>query len=117
MKSKHHKYSFLCALLALMTILSMVMIIGTDTGWGKVEVTHQVLTSADGDEINSMLYKPKAADKDLPGAAMPSLPGITPVAIIPISRPVTVKLPRAQSQAYRLWVKRPSSIQLKVMTL
>lgn len=64
MKSKHHKYSFLCALLALMTILSMVMIIGTDTGWGKVEVTHQVLTSADGDEINSMLYKPKAADKD-----------------------------------------------------
>lgn len=50
--------------LALLCLLSTVLIIGTDTNWGKVETTRMVLTSADGDEISAMLYKPKNASAD-----------------------------------------------------
>ncbi len=51
-------------ILALTCLLSMLLIIGVDTDWGKVETTHMVLTSADGDEISAMLYKPKNASPD-----------------------------------------------------
>lgn len=55
----------LCFLLAFLFLASsMFLIIGTDTAWGKVEVTRLNLTSADGDQISAMMYKPKAAQPD-----------------------------------------------------
>ena len=55
----------LCFLLAFLFLASsMFLIIGTDTAWGKVEVTRLNLTSADGDQISAMMYKPKAAQTD-----------------------------------------------------
>ena len=47
-------------------VLSLILIIGTDTSWGKVEVTRMILTSAEGDQISAMLYKPKNASPDNP---------------------------------------------------
>lgn len=46
--------------------LSIVLIIGVDTCWGKVEITRMILTSAEGDQISVMLYKPKSASPDNP---------------------------------------------------
>lgn len=51
---------------ALMMLLSLVLIVGTDTAWGKVEVTKLNLTSADGDQVSAMLYKPKDASPENP---------------------------------------------------
>ena len=57
-------------ILALVTVLlfalSLVLIIGTDTNWGKVEVTRMTLTSPDGDEISALLYKPNSATPETP---------------------------------------------------
>ena len=49
-----------------MMLLSLVLIVGTDTAWGKVEVTKLNLTSADGDQVSAMLYKPKDASPENP---------------------------------------------------
>ena len=61
-------------ILALVTVilfaLSLLLIIGTDTNWGKVEVTRMTLTSADGDEISAMLYKPNTATPETPAPAV-----------------------------------------------
>ena len=61
-------------ILAVVTVilfaLSMLLIIGTDSDWGKVELTRMTLTSADGDEISAMLYKPKTATPDNPAPAV-----------------------------------------------
>ncbi|MDD4011357.1 MAG: alpha/beta hydrolase [Sphaerochaetaceae bacterium] len=46
--------------------LSLLLIIGTSTSWGKVEVTDLALATGDGDKIHVLLYKPKEANKDNP---------------------------------------------------
>lgn len=55
---------------ALAAVIALVTIIGTDTNWGKVEVTRMTLTSADGDEISAMLYKPNTATAENPAPAV-----------------------------------------------
>ena len=58
----------LIALLAviLVALIALAMVIGTDTNWGKTEVTRMTLLSADGDEVSAMLYKPKSATSETP---------------------------------------------------
>lgn len=51
---------------AVLFALSLTLIIGIDTNWGKTEVTRMTLTSADGDEISAILYKPKTATPENP---------------------------------------------------
>ncbi len=63
MKTSTRVYTLITVLLF---ALSLVLIIGTDTDWGKVEVTRMTLTSADGDEISAMLYKPHTATPETP---------------------------------------------------
>jgi len=41
--------------------LSMLLILGVDSNWGSVQVKRMTLTSADGDRISAMLYRPKSA--------------------------------------------------------
>ena len=51
---------------ALLLILSTVLVIGVDTDWGNVEVTHLVIPTADGDEVNALMYKPATATPENP---------------------------------------------------
>lgn len=60
----------LALITAVLFALSLLLIIGTDTNWGKVEVTRMTLTSADGDEISAMLYKPSTATPETPAPAV-----------------------------------------------
>lgn len=53
-------------IVALFFVLSLILIIGSDTNWGKVEVTHLNLASAEGDQVSAMLYKPKSASSENP---------------------------------------------------
>lgn len=57
-------------ILCVSIILSLTLIIGTDTAWGKVRVEKMVLSSADGDVFNAMLYRPKSATADNPAPAV-----------------------------------------------
>lgn len=50
--------------------LAMIMIIGVDTNWGKTTVKKLSLTSADGDVISALLYKPKSATPENPAPAV-----------------------------------------------
>lgn len=59
-------YKILALALVCIMALSLALIIGTDTAWGKVEMTRMTLVSADGDEISAMLYKPKSATPETP---------------------------------------------------
>lgn len=45
-------------------VLSLLLIIGIDTNWGKVEVTKLNLATAEGDQLSAFLYRPKSANKD-----------------------------------------------------
>ena len=65
MNKKHTRIIALIIVLAL-SIFSLVLIKGTDTNWGKTEVTKLTLSSADGDEISAMLYKPNTASPESP---------------------------------------------------
>lgn len=56
-------------ILVVMFILALTLVIGTDSNWGKTEVSHMVLVSPDGDEINAMLYKPDTATAENPAPA------------------------------------------------
>lgn len=51
---------------AVLFALSLTLIVGIDTNWGKTEVTRMTLTSADGDEISAILYKPNTATPETP---------------------------------------------------
>ncbi|MBR5382704.1 MAG: alpha/beta fold hydrolase [Clostridia bacterium] len=51
-------------------ILTFLFVIGTDTAWGKVRVEKMVLSSADGDVVNAMLYKPRTATAENPAPAV-----------------------------------------------
>ena len=46
--------------------LSLLLIIGIDTNWGKTEVTKLNLATADGDQISAFMYRPKAATAENP---------------------------------------------------
>lgn len=50
--------------------LALFLTIGTDTAFGKVEVSHLIIPSADGDEINCLMYRPKSATIDNPAPAV-----------------------------------------------
>lgn len=56
--------------LLIMVVLSLVLIIGVDTDWGKVELSRLTLASPDGDEISALLYKPKTATAETPAPAV-----------------------------------------------
>ena len=56
--------------LLLTTALSLTLVIGVDTDWGKVELSRLTLASPDGDEISVLLYKPKAATAAAPAPAV-----------------------------------------------
>ena len=70
MKTKHSGKIIGIIAVILVAVIAMTMVIGTDTNWGKVEVTRMTLTSADGDEISAMLYKPKTATPENPAPAV-----------------------------------------------
>lgn len=55
------RMSLALILVLLMFATSLVLIIGTSTSWGKVEITDLNLVTADGDKIHTLLYKPKNA--------------------------------------------------------
>jgi len=57
---------FITVLIAILLVfaLSVVLITGTSTTWGKVEITDLNLVNADGDKIHTLLYKPKAANEE-----------------------------------------------------
>lgn len=50
--------------LAFVFALALTFIVGTDTAFGKVEISELNLVTADGDELHTMLYKPKTATAD-----------------------------------------------------
>lgn len=59
------KLTKIFALISVLTlVLSLILINGIDTDWGKVETTRLELTSADGDRICALLYKPVAASPE-----------------------------------------------------
>lgn len=58
--------SIAAVIMVFVLLLSLVLIVGTDTAWGKVETTKLNLTSADGDQVSAMLYKPKSASAENP---------------------------------------------------
>ena len=55
MKKKISGYGIFAIILCVCVILSLTLVIGTDTAWGKVRVEKMVLSSADGDVVNAML--------------------------------------------------------------
>ena len=57
--SKTH--GIFAGILIVLFVLTLTLVIATDSNWGKTEVSHMVLVSPDGDEINTMLYKPNTA--------------------------------------------------------
>ncbi len=63
MKSKH---IIGVAVTFILFALAMIMIIGVDTNWGKTTVKKLTLSSADGDVISALLYKPKSATPENP---------------------------------------------------
>ncbi len=70
MKRKLSGYSIFAIILCIAVILSFTLVIGTDTAWGKVRVEKMVLSSADGDVFNAMLYRPKSATAKNPAPAV-----------------------------------------------
>ena len=50
--------------------LALILIIGIDTNWGNTTVKKLTLSTADGDVISAILYKPKTATPDNPAPAV-----------------------------------------------
>ena len=61
---KTHLFGLLLSVVLM--ALSLLLIIGVDTNWGKTEVTKLNLASGDGDQISALMYRPKAATADNP---------------------------------------------------
>ena len=61
---KTHLFGLLLSVVLM--ALSLLLIIGVDTNWGKTEVTKLNLASGDGDQISAFMYRPKAATADNP---------------------------------------------------
>ena len=51
---------------ALLFALSLVLIIGIDTNWGKAELTNMTLVTPDGDEISALMWRPLSATPENP---------------------------------------------------
>ncbi len=66
--AKKHLVGLLIAVVLM--ALSLLLIIGIDTNWGKTEVTKLNLASGDGDQISAFLYRPKAATAENPAPAI-----------------------------------------------
>lgn len=60
--------SIIC--IVVLSALALILVIGTDTAWGKVRVEKMVLSSSDGDVVNAMLYRPKTATAENPAPAV-----------------------------------------------
>lgn len=56
--------------IAIAVAVTFLTVIGTDTAWGKVRVEKMVLSSADGDVVNAMLYRPRTATAENPAPAV-----------------------------------------------
>ncbi len=63
MFKKNKAVKIAAIILTLVLALSLTLIVGTDTSWGKVEVSKLTLVTPDGDEISALLYKPYAANE------------------------------------------------------
>ncbi|MCR5722874.1 MAG: alpha/beta hydrolase [Lachnospiraceae bacterium] len=70
MKKKLSAYSVTAIIIAVFAVLSLILVIGADTAWGKVRVEKMLLSSADGDVVNALLYKPKSATAENPAPAI-----------------------------------------------
>ena len=66
MKKKLSSLSIALIATLLVFALSITLIIGTSTAWGKVEITDLKLASGDGDKIHALLYKPKNVNEENP---------------------------------------------------
>lgn len=66
MKKRMSSLSIALIATLLVFALSMTLIIGTSTTWGKVEITDLDLATGDGDRIHALLYKPKTATEENP---------------------------------------------------
>ena len=60
--------SIIC--IVVLSALALILVIGTDTAWGKVRVEKMVLSSSDGDVVNALLYRPKSATPENPAPAV-----------------------------------------------
>ncbi len=60
--------SIIC--IVVLSALALILVIGTDTAWGKVRVEKMVLSSSDGDVVNAMLYRPRTATAKTPAPAV-----------------------------------------------
>ena len=60
------RYTIVAIAVAVLFLFSVILTVGVDTDWGRVEVTHMVVTTADGDEVNCLLYKPSTATPENP---------------------------------------------------
>jgi len=68
-EGKKYKLSPICTALLIVLIifaLSLTLIIGTTTSWGKVKITDLKLATGDGDRIHCLLYKPRNVSVDNP---------------------------------------------------
>ena len=68
--SKKRNFIYLVITAVFLIALSMTLILGTDSGWGKVTVKNMILTTPDGDRISALLYKPKTATPENPAPAL-----------------------------------------------
>lgn len=63
---KKNNLKLIAIIIAAVLLVSAILVCGTDTAWGDVEVSHIVLASDTGDEVNCLLYKPKSATAENP---------------------------------------------------
>ena len=70
MKKKLSPFAIAAIVICFFAVLALTLVIGTDTAWGKVRVEKMVLSSADGDVVNAMLYRPRTATADNPAPAV-----------------------------------------------
>ena len=69
-QKKLSAYAISVICIVALSVLALILVIGTDTAWGKVRVEKMILSSADGDVVNAMLYRPRSATADNPAPAV-----------------------------------------------
>jgi len=67
--NKSRSFGYLIITAVVLIVMSLMLILGTDSGWGKVKVRNMILTTPDGDRISALLYKPKTATPENPAPA------------------------------------------------
>lgn len=68
--NKSKTFGYLVIAAVVLIVFSLTLILGTDSGWGKVKVRNMILTTQDGDRISALLYKPKTATAENPAPAL-----------------------------------------------